>query len=62
MATWSRATDRKRAKLAADRIFTLIDRESAIDPLAEEDVKGVEFDKDKPNCSADFDSSGEHAV
>lgn len=29
------ATDRKRAKLAADRIFTLIDRQSAIDPLIE---------------------------
>lgn len=32
------ATDSQRAKLAADRIFTLIDRESAIDPLKEQDL------------------------
>lgn len=32
------ATDRKRAKLAADRIFNLIDRTSAIDPLSEDVV------------------------
>ena len=33
------ATDRKRAKLAADRIFNLIDRTSAIDPLSEDAAK-----------------------
>jgi ATP-binding cassette subfamily B (MDR/TAP) protein 1 len=30
------ATDRKRAKIAAQRIFNLVDRESLIDPLKEE--------------------------
>ena len=34
-------TDRKRAKMAAERIFTLVDRESLIDPLkSEEQVEG----------------------
>jgi ATP-binding cassette subfamily B (MDR/TAP) protein 1 len=35
------ATDRRRAKLAADRIFALTDRKSAIDPFSEEGSKGV---------------------
>jgi hypothetical protein len=48
------ATDRRRAKLAADRIFDLTDRKSAIDPLSEEGSKGVssivkEFPMPKPN-------------
>ncbi|KAL9190432.1 hypothetical protein ACHAXT_007643 [Thalassiosira profunda] len=34
------ATDRDKAKAAGERIFTLIDRESAIDPLSEEGYKG----------------------
>ena len=29
-------TDRKRAKMAAERIFNLVDRESLIDPLKDE--------------------------
>lgn len=37
------ATDRNKAKLAADRIFSLIDRRSAIDPLAEQGTKGVKL-------------------
>ena len=39
------ATNRDKAKLAADRIFELIDRESAIDPLGEGGIKGVENGK-----------------
>lgn len=35
------ATDRKAAKQAAHRIFELIDRQSAIDPLTEEGKKDV---------------------
>lgn len=35
------ATNRDKAKLAADRIFELTDRESAIDPLSEEGKKDV---------------------
>jgi hypothetical protein len=35
------ATDRKAAKQAARRIFELIDRQSAIDPLCEEGKKDV---------------------
>ena len=35
------ATDRDKAKLAAERIFELTDRESQIDPLSEEGKKGV---------------------
>ena len=35
------ATDRGKAKLAADRIFELTDRETAIDPLSEEGKKDV---------------------
>ena len=34
-------TDRDKAKLAADRIFELTDRESRIDPLSEEGKKGI---------------------
>ena len=32
------ATDRKRANLAADRIFELTDRKSAIDPLSNDGI------------------------
>ena len=35
------ATDRDKAKLAAHRIFELIDRQSAIDPLSEEGKKDI---------------------
>ena len=35
------ATDRDKAKLAADRIFEITDRESQIDPLSEEGKKDV---------------------
>jgi hypothetical protein len=35
------ATDRKKAKEAARRIFELIDRQSAIDPLSDEGRKTV---------------------
>ena len=35
------ATDRKKAKAAANRIFELIDRHSAIDPLSDEGKKNV---------------------
>jgi ATP-binding cassette subfamily B (MDR/TAP) protein 1 len=35
------ATNRDKAKLAADRIFELTDRESAIDPLGEDGKKDV---------------------
>jgi hypothetical protein len=33
------AIDRNKAKLAADRIFDIIDRESAIDPLGENGIR-----------------------
>ena len=52
------ATDRKRAKLAADRIFTLIDRQSAIDPLSEGDKSTEANQRHNDNV----DASGEHAV
>ena len=37
------AVDREKAKAAASRIFTLIDRESEIDPLSEEGRKDALF-------------------
>ena len=60
------ATDRKRAKLAADRIFHLIDRKSAIDPIdplsEDEEAKGDKSTKNNQKDSGKVDSSGEHAV
>ena len=35
------ATDRDKAKIAGERIFTLVERESAIDPLSEDGYKGI---------------------
>jgi len=34
------ATDRDKAKAAGERIFALIERESAIDPLSDDGYKG----------------------
>jgi len=35
------ATDRDKAKIAGERIFTLVERESAIDPLSKDGYKGA---------------------
>lgn len=50
------ATDRNKAKLASDRIFGLIDRKSAIDPLAEEGTPV------KKAVEASYDTSEEEEV